>query len=99
MIVYKLYYQNLLDITPTLFTKFNALKAAKEDQFFVVYLRLNHIISKAKLIFKLTNLNIPLPYYIYIINTKTRKTNYSCINKHNVNKLINKEKINKILNK
>lgn len=99
MIVYKLYYYNLLDISPKLLTTLNVLKATKEDQYFVVYLRLNHILSKAKLIFKLDNLNIPLPYYIYVINTKTRKANYSLINSHNVNKLINKEKINKILNK
>ena len=80
MIVYKLYYYNLLDISPKLLTTLNVLKATKEDQYFVVYLRLNHILSKAKLIFKLDNLNIPLPYYIYVINTKTRKANYSLIN-------------------
>ena len=81
MIVYKLYYYNLLDISPKLLTTLNVLKATKEDQYFVVYLRLNHILSKAKLIFKLDNLNIPLPYYIYVINTKTRKANYSLINR------------------
>lgn len=90
MIVYKLYYENLLDIIPRIFDIYQVLATRKEDKYFVLYLKVSNNPSKFTLLKRLDDSNIPNPLYIYIIDTKNRKKyNIYTLNKRNVNRIKN----------
>lgn len=94
MIVYKLYYQNLLEISPKLLAEFQVFYARPEATAFAVFIKLGNNISKHRLLAKLASKDIPLPFYIYIIDTRNRKKcNLFTLNKRNVNRI--KEILNK----
>lgn len=90
MIVYKFYYQNLLDIIPKIFDNYQVLSTKKEYNFFVLFLLVPNNPSKFTLLKRLDNFDIPKPFYIYTIDTKTRKKyNMYTLNKRNVNRIKN----------
>ena len=73
MIVYKFYYENLLDIIPRIFDIYQVLATRREGHFFVLYMKVPNNPSKFTLLKRLDNSNIPKPLYIYIIDTRNRK--------------------------
>lgn len=90
MIVYKFYYENLLDIIPRIFDNYQVLSTKKEYNYFVLFLKVPTNPSKFTILKRLDNLNIPKPFYIYTIDTKTRKKyNMYTLNKRNINRIKN----------
>lgn len=88
MRLFKLYYFNLLDITPKLTESFNVVTTTKEEEYFVVYIK-HPGISKVSFLLNLDRLNIPLPFFILGLETtnRTKSTSFTTITTTNKNKL------------
>lgn len=73
----KLYYQNLLDISPKLLDKFPIIYTTQENGYFVPYMVNKGHKTKAQIKSFLIANNIPLPKYIYNVDMDSRSKSLS----------------------